>query len=76
MRQGRVRVIDLKEEAELSENIKKHFKHPKTRPYQADLMNKLYDSLRDRNIVIEAPTGLGKTAAVWAAVRTYALENS
>jgi DNA excision repair protein ERCC-2 len=39
------------------------------------LINKLYDSLRDRNIVIEAPTGLGKTAAVWAAVRTYALEN-
>jgi DNA excision repair protein ERCC-2 len=38
------------------------------------LINKLYDSLRDRNIVIEAPTGLGKTAAVWAAVRTYALE--
>jgi DNA excision repair protein ERCC-2 len=75
MRQGRVRVIDLKEEAELSENIKKHFKHPKTRPYQADLMNKLYDSLRDRNIVIEAPTGLGKTAAVWAAVKAYAMEN-
>jgi DNA excision repair protein ERCC-2 len=74
MRQGRVRVIDLKEDVELSENIKKHFKHPDTRPFQADLMNKLYDSLRDRNIVIEAPTGLGKTAAVWAAVRTYALE--
>jgi DNA excision repair protein ERCC-2 len=75
MRQGRVRVIDLKEDAELSENVKKHFKHPNTRPFQADLINKLYDSLRDRNIVIEAPTGLGKTAAVWAAVRTYALEN-
>jgi DNA excision repair protein ERCC-2 len=75
MRQGRVRVIDLKEDAELSEKIKKHFKHPNTRPFQADLINKLYDSLRDRNIVIEAPTGLGKTAAVWAAVRTYALEN-
>ena len=74
MRQGRVRVTDLKEDAELSENIKKHFKHPNTRPFQADLINKLYDSLRDRNIVIEAPTGLGKTAAVWAAVRTYALE--
>jgi DNA excision repair protein ERCC-2 len=74
MRQGRVRVIDLKEDAELSEKIKKHFKHPNTRPFQADLINKLYDSLRDRNIVIEAPTGLGKTAAVWAAVRTYALE--
>jgi DNA excision repair protein ERCC-2 len=74
MRQGRVRVIDLKEDAELSEKIKTHFKHPNTRPFQADLINKLYDSLRDRNIVIEAPTGLGKTAAVWAAVRTYALE--
>jgi DNA excision repair protein ERCC-2 len=29
----------------------------------------------DKHIVVEAPTGLGKTAAVWAAVKAYALEN-
>jgi DNA excision repair protein ERCC-2 len=75
MRQGRVKTIDLKEEAELTENIKKHFKHPYTRPYQADLINKLYTTLAsDKHAVVEAPTGLGKTSAVWAAVRTCALE--
>jgi DNA excision repair protein ERCC-2 len=75
MRQGRVKTIDLKEELELSDNVRKHFRHPTTRPYQADLANAAYESLKaDRHVVVEAPTGLGKTAAVWAAVRTYALE--
>jgi DNA excision repair protein ERCC-2 len=75
MRQGRVKTIDLKEEIELSDSVKKNFRHPTTRPYQADLANAAYESLKaDRHVVVEAPTGLGKTAAVWAAVRTYALE--
>jgi DNA excision repair protein ERCC-2 len=75
MRQGRVKTIDLKEEIELSDSVKKNFRHPTTRPYQADLVNAVYESLKaDRHVVVEAPTGLGKTAAVWAAVRTYALE--
>jgi len=70
-----VKTIDLKEEAELTENVKKHFKHPYMRPYQADLINQLYTTLAsDKHAVVEAPTGLGKTSAVWAAVRTYALE--
>jgi DNA excision repair protein ERCC-2 len=76
MRQGRVKTIDLKEEEELSENVKKHFKHQYTRPYQSDLINQLYTTLASsKHVVVEAPTGLGKTSAVWAAVRTYALEN-
>jgi Rad3-related DNA helicase len=34
-----------------------------------------YESLKaDRHIVVEAPTGLGKTAAVWAAVKAYTSE--
>jgi len=70
-----VKTIDLKEEEELSENVKKHFKHQYTRPYQSDLINQLYTTLASsKHVVVEAPTGLGKTSAVWAAVRTYALE--
>jgi len=70
-----VKTIDLKEEIELSDSVKKNFRHPTTRPYQADLVNTVYESLKaDRHVVVEAPTGLGKTAAVWAAVRAYALE--
>jgi DNA excision repair protein ERCC-2 len=35
-----------------------------------------YESLKaDTHIVVEAPTGLGKTAAVWSAVKAYASEN-
>jgi DNA excision repair protein ERCC-2 len=76
MRQGRVKTIDLKEEIELSDSVKKNFRHPTTRPYQADLVNAVYESLKaDRHVVVEAPTGLGKTAAVWAAIKAYASEN-
>jgi DNA excision repair protein ERCC-2 len=39
------------------------------------LVNKVYESLADaQHIVVEAPTGLGKTAAVWAAVKAFAEE--
>jgi DNA excision repair protein ERCC-2 len=39
------------------------------------LANKLYDELMTRrHVVVEAPTGLGKTSAVWAAVKTYTEE--
>jgi DNA excision repair protein ERCC-2 len=35
-----------------------------------------YESLKaDRHMVVEAPTGLGKTVAVWSAVKAYAMEN-
>ena len=34
-----------------------------------------YESLKtSRHVVVEAPTGLGKTSAVWAAVKAYATE--
>jgi len=39
------------------------------------LVNQLYDELTTtKNVVVEAPTGLGKTSAVWAAVKAYAEE--
>jgi Rad3-related DNA helicase len=75
-RPGKAKTLDLKEEEELSENLRKYFRHPTTRPYQADLANVAYESLKaDRHMVVEAPTGLGKTAAVWSAVKAYASEN-
>jgi len=72
---GKVKTIDLREETELSGNIKKYFRHTSTRPYQSDLANTLYDILKtDRHVVVEAPTGLGKTSSVWAAVKVYVTE--
>ncbi len=68
-----MKVIDLKEETGLSESIRKYFRHPHTRPYQSDLANTLYDMLNShKHIVVEAPTGLGKTSPVWAGVKAYA----
>ncbi|MEM0455361.1 MAG: helicase C-terminal domain-containing protein [Nitrososphaerota archaeon] len=75
---GKVRVIDLEEDVQLTAALKRHFPHPTTRKYQADLANRLYELLSDgnRDVVVEAPTGLGKTAAVYAAVAKYAEENN
>jgi DNA excision repair protein ERCC-2 len=68
-----VKTVDLREEIEISDNVEKYFRHPSTRPYQADLANTAYESLKtDKHIVVEAPTGLGKTSSVWAAVKAYA----
>ena len=42
--------------------MREYFPHPRARKYQADLANQLYDALSAgfRDMVIEAPTGLGK----------------
>ncbi len=70
-----MKTIDLREEVELSDKVKKYFKHAETRAFQADLANMAYESLKTgKHIVVEAPTGLGKTSAVWAAVKAYAAE--
>jgi DNA excision repair protein ERCC-2 len=70
-----VRVVELVRDAELQNNLKRYFRHAEVRPFQADLVNKVYESLADaQHIVVEAPTGLGKTAAVWAAVKAFAEE--
>ena len=57
--------------------MREYFPHPRARKYQADLANQLYDALSAgfRDVVVEAATGLGKTAAVGAGVMAYAVEN-
>lgn len=47
------------------EKIKEFFPHDKVRKFQKDLMKDVLDSLsRGKNILINAPTGIGKTAGV------------
>jgi hypothetical protein len=57
-----VRIIDLEPDAELLGKVREHFPHQGVRRYQADLANTVYEALAggERNIVVEAPTGLGK----------------
>ena len=50
-----VKTIDLKPEAEMVREVKKHFPHQSMRRFQGDLANQVF-----RDIVVEAPTGLGK----------------
>jgi DNA excision repair protein ERCC-2 len=69
------KIIELQRIAELRDGLKKFFPHVEVRPFQAALANQLYDELMTtRHVVVEAPTGLGKTAAVWAAVKAFAEE--
>ena len=72
-----MKVIDLKEDVELLDVLRKHFPHPNLRKYQADLANNVYRALAngEKNIIVEAPTGLGKTAAIYAGVMAFATEN-
>ncbi len=48
------------------EEIREHFPHTEARKFQADLANNVYALLVDgeRNIVVEAPTGLGKAYSI------------
>jgi DNA excision repair protein ERCC-2 len=69
------KIIELQRDVELRDGLKKFFPHVEVRPFQAALTNQLYDELTTtKNVVVEAPTGLGKTSAVWAAVKAYAEE--
>ena len=57
-----MRAVDLKPDAELLREVREHFPHQSLRRYQADLANSVYEALLggEKNIVVEAPTGLGK----------------
>jgi Rad3-related DNA helicase len=58
-----MRVIDLQRDADLLAEVRRYFPHRTVRGYQADLANKLLETLTTmRIIVVEAPTGLGKWA--------------
>jgi len=72
-----MKVFDLKPDAELWPRVREFFPHAGVRRYQADLANQVYDALSSgyRDLVVEAPTGLGKTASVGAGVMAYAVEN-
>lgn len=72
-----MRVFDLRPDADLFEKLRAKFPYAVPRKFQADLANALYDYLGagHRHMIIEAPTGLGKTGSVWAAVATYAEES-
>ena len=52
------------------------FPHNKPRESQNDMILKVEDVIREKNnLLVHAPTGLGKTAAVLAPALTYALEH-
>lgn len=52
------------------------FPHDTIRPFQKTFVDNVFSALNTRsNIVIHAPTGLGKTAASLAPALTYAIEN-
>jgi len=73
-----MRIIDLqKKNADLRPEVRRYFPHTTVRAYQADLANNVYRALAngEKNIVVEAPTGLGKTAAIYAGAMAFATEN-
>ena len=55
-------MIDLEAYAVMGEKVREYFPHASARKYQADLANNMYEALMggERNIVVEAPTGLGR----------------
>lgn len=53
------------------------FPHDNLRPIQKELVNDIYDAIKQkRHIIAHAPTGLGKTAASLAPALSFALENN
>ena len=73
-----VRVVKVFERGEVGrENIiEKFFAYQKWRKYQREIAEITYHSLKERqHVVIEAPTGLGKTASVLASVLPIAIDN-
>jgi len=70
---SRVNTIELQSDAKLRDDLRRYFPHGDIRPFQGDLANRACEALEGaRHVVVEAPTGLGKTSAVWAAVKAYA----
>ena len=57
-----MKVIDLEAYAVMDAKVKEYFPHSAARKYQASLANNVYDALSAgyRDLVVEAPTGLGK----------------
>ena len=55
--------MDLKPDVEIFKEVREYFPHQTVRKYQGDLANSVYQALTsgEKNIVIEAPTGLGRS---------------
>jgi len=52
------------------------FPYSKPREIQEDLIQEVWDTIKNKsNLIVHAPTGLGKTAATLAPALKYALEN-
>ena len=48
----------------------------KARPFQEDMIKDIYNALKEKkSILINAPTGIGKTDAALASSLRFALEN-
>jgi len=60
----RLRVVDLEPDAKMLKKVREYFPHRDTRRFQADLANSVYEALLggEKNIVAEAPTGLGRSS--------------
>jgi DNA excision repair protein ERCC-2 len=72
-----VRVVKV-EEGVGKENrfIEKFFTYPSWRKFQKEIAEVVYNALKEKqHIVLEAPTGLGKTASVLAGVLPIAINN-
>lgn len=53
-----------------------HFPHDKARPIQEDMVQDVHDALQERkDIIMHAPTGIGKTASALAPALTHAIKN-
>jgi len=54
-----------------------HFRHDSMRPYQAQLVQDIHEAISNHNnIMVQAPTGMGKTDAALSATISYATENN
>jgi len=54
-----------------------YFSHKKPRPHQKEMVDDVYKCVSERkHLLVHAPTGIGKTAAVLSPAITYALEEN
>ena len=58
-----MKTVDLKPDVEIFKEVREYFPHQTVRKYQGDLANSVYQALTsgEKNIVVEAPTGLGRS---------------
>jgi len=72
-----VRVVKVKEGVGKENRfIEKFFAFQKWRKYQREIAELCYEALKNKeHVVLEAPTGLGKTSAILSAVLPIAIDN-